>query len=446
LIKWWSSDLAETQRQEITKNIRERAANSPHGTILILEDAYNATQEEKKQQLQKKLNAGDELMMRTPLADEAQQKHADKKEAEREQKLLQEWEADAKKLIEERRAAQAPLMRAYAADIAKREKAKRELLAKADVYDNSIWPWLHQPRGWSDDSRELRDRANAILDPDPKKYAAYYIDANGYPQTNDTPEGKREAERFAAIFKYSKLSPAERLVVALENMADKVGPKFQAQLKQRIEELKKPGNLALLVGGLAAGVGLSALGLTPIVGLFGYLFVGAQALDIGKDLYLGVSLALAARTQDDIELAGEYLARGAAKTGVAGVEYVATKTGEKLLVAGAAFIRKKPLAGRPHGGPTHDAAIDAQLGRLKGARDIRKNQAQMNAKGEKVSDYRPDAQWIDENGVRHYYEVSSKTSTADPGRLRANDPNAVIEVYNLDTGRTVTYRPGEAIP
>jgi hypothetical protein len=79
-------------------------------------------------------------------------------------------------------------------------------------------------------------------------------------------------------------------------------------------------------------------------------------------------------------------------------------------------------------------------------RNVRKNQAQINAKGEKVSDYRPDAQWTDKNGVRHYYEVSSKTSKADRGRLRANDPDAIIEVHNLDTGTTVTYQPGQAIP
>lgn len=49
-------------------------------------------------------------------------------------------------------------------------------------------------------------------------------------------------------------------------------------------------------------------------------------------------------------------------------------------------------------------------------------------------------------GVRHYYEVSSKTSRADPARLRLHDPDAVIEVLNLDTGKVDIYLPGQAIP
>jgi hypothetical protein len=108
---------------------------------------------------------------------------------------------------------------------------------------------------------------------------------------------------------------------------------------------------------------------------------------------------------------------------------------------------RKPLEGRPHGGPEHDRAIDDYLEDLPDeAVDVRKDQAQVNAKGEKVSDNRPDAQWTDEDGVRHYYEVSSKTSRADPARLREYDPNAVIEVLDLEAGELTTYLPGDPIP
>jgi hypothetical protein len=107
----------------------------------------------------------------------------------------------------------------------------------------------------------------------------------------------------------------------------------------------------------------------------------------------------------------------------------------------------KSLTGRTHGGPAHDAAIDKYIAGLPaGASGARKNQAQVNARGQKVSDYRPDAQWTDANGVRHYYEVSSKTSTADPARLRAGDPNAIIEILDLETGITTVYKPGTPIP
>jgi RHS repeat-associated protein len=105
---------------------------------------------------------------------------------------------------------------------------------------------------------------------------------------------------------------------------------------------------------------------------------------------------------------------------------------------------------KPHGGPAHDAAIKEYIKILErdvpGARDIRKNQAQVNADKQKVSDYRPDVQWTDANGVRHYYEVSSRTSTANPARLRRNDPNAIIEVLDLQTGITTVYKPGMPLP
>ncbi len=130
----------------------------------------------------------------------------------------------------------------------------------------------------------------------------------------------------------------------------------------------------MLVGGLAAGVGLSALGLTPIVGLFGYLFVGAQALDIGKDLYLGVSLALAARTQDDIEVAGDLLASGAAKTGVAGVEYAGGKAVAKLAGAATAVIRRK-ISGPGPNFPTNTRPTGSAGGKPTGKRSTNKANA-----------------------------------------------------------------------
>jgi hypothetical protein len=64
--------------------------------------------------------------------------------------------------------------------------------------------------------------------------------------------------------------------------------------------------------------------------------------------------------------------------------------------------------------------------------NVLKNQAQINAAGHKASDW--------------HYEVSSRTSTADPARLRDNNPDAIIEVLNLDTGQLNIYKPGDFIP
>ncbi len=108
----------------------------------------------------------------------------------------------------------------------------------------------------------------------------------------------------------------------------------------------------------------------------------------------------------------------------------------------------KSLKGRKHGGTAHDNAINTRIADIpKDAVDVRKHQSQVSAKNRKVSDFKPDAQWTEpETGVRHYYEASSRTSKADPARLRQHDPAAVIEVFNLDTGKTVIYRPGDPIP
>ena len=84
---------------------------------------------------------------------------------------------------------------------------------------------------------------------------------------------------------------------------------------------------------------------------------------------------------------------------------------------------------KPHGSPEHDAAVngDIQDMRDNGYTDIRKNQAQVDAQGNKVGDNRPDAQGTRPDGTREIREQDR-----DPARsrqhgdqIRANDPNAV---------------------
>jgi hypothetical protein len=113
-------------------------------------------------------------------------------------------------------------------------------------------------------------------------------------------------------------------------------------------------------------------------------------------------------------------------------------------VGGAAT---QPSSRPVHGGEAHDRAINDRLDSLpENTRNALKNKGQVTADGKVFSNVRPDGQWTDANGVRHYHEVSSKTSQADPARLRANDPDGIIEVLNLDTGKTVVYHPGDPIP
>ncbi|MHC2186358.1 RHS repeat-associated protein [Rathayibacter agropyri] len=70
-----------------------------------------------------------------------------------------------------------------------------------------------------------------------------------------------------------------------------------------------------------------------------------------------------------------------------------------------------------------------------GVEDIRVNQQQVNADGERVGINRPDLQYTDANKVRHYIEWDTTASGRGPdhaARLRANDPDGVIELRIVD--------------
>jgi len=88
-----------------------------------------------------------------------------------------------------------------------------------------------------------------------------------------------------------------------------------------------------------------------------------------------------------------------------------------------------------HGSADHDAAVNQAVGGAKaqGHVDNRKNQAQVNAEGEKVGKNRPDQQSIDKEGNRHITEVdrTEKASKKHVETVKKNDPNAIIHVIIL---------------
>jgi hypothetical protein len=70
-----------------------------------------------------------------------------------------------------------------------------------------------------------------------------------------------------------------------------------------------------------------------------------------------------------------------------------------------------------------------------GATDIRVNQQQVNAAGERVGVNRPDLQYTDANGQRVYTEYDTSTSGRGPGpesRIEANDPNGTVILKTQD--------------
>jgi len=89
--------------------------------------------------------------------------------------------------------------------------------------------------------------------------------------------------------------------------------------------------------------------------------------------------------------------------------------------------RALPITGRSIGRPSHDAALQAEIrGLPRGATDIRVNQQQVNAAGQRVGINRPDLQYT-LNGQRYYVEfegVGAPRGAAHRARIIANDPSA----------------------
>jgi RHS repeat-associated protein len=80
--------------------------------------------------------------------------------------------------------------------------------------------------------------------------------------------------------------------------------------------------------------------------------------------------------------------------------------------------------------PNQRVALDRDIAqaRQEGATDIRVNQEQINSQGVRVGQNRPDLQYTDRNGIRHYveYDQDPSNGAAHAQRLRANDPTGVI--------------------
>ena len=115
---------------------------------------------------------------------------------------------------------------------------------------------------------------------------------------------------------------------------------------------------------------------------------------------------------------GGKIARAAIKHGDEVLE-----TGTKLL--DDANVTKKIFGNAPpanngvaprHGSIEHDARIQQKLGELSAEgvniKNVRKNQQQVDANGNKVGTNRPDLQWTDNEGKRHYWEIDRSKSTS----------------------------------
>jgi RHS repeat-associated protein len=80
--------------------------------------------------------------------------------------------------------------------------------------------------------------------------------------------------------------------------------------------------------------------------------------------------------------------------------------------------------------PNQDAALrrDIEQAEQEEATDIRVNQEQTNAQRVRVGQNRPDLQYTDKNGIRHYieYDQDPVSGAAHAQRIRANDPAGIV--------------------
>jgi hypothetical protein len=81
----------------------------------------------------------------------------------------------------------------------------------------------------------------------------------------------------------------------------------------------------------------------------------------------------------------------------------------------------------PNANQNAAAQSDAAKAAANGHTDIRMNQQQVDAKGNRVGINRPDLQSTDANGVRHYteYDRSAQSAADHHARTTANDPDGV---------------------
>ncbi|MGC2695510.1 MAG: hypothetical protein WA738_06935, partial [Candidatus Angelobacter sp.] len=84
----------------------------------------------------------------------------------------------------------------------------------------------------------------------------------------------------------------------------------------------------------------------------------------------------------------------------------------------------------PNAAQNAEAQADAAAARSRGATDIRTNQQQVNAQGDRVGINRPDNQWTETNGQRVYTEYEKSANgrgDSHAARTQTNDPNGAAQ-------------------
>jgi RHS repeat-associated protein len=136
---------------------------------------------------------------------------------------------------------------------------------------------------------------------------------------------------------------------------------------------------------------------------------------------------------------GDALVVGAVLAGMEGIFYPSASSSKERLPQDENVNPNPPSANNGNGtigtSPSQRAALNKDIADAKadGATDIRVNQQQVNAQGERVGTNRPDLQYTDKEGVRHYIEYERTPNgrgLEHQQRIQANDPagNTTIKI------------------
>lgn len=137
------------------------------------------------------------------------------------------------------------------------------------------------------------------------------------------------------------------------------------------------------------------------------------------------------------EAAGQRLGNDAARPEIAVAAGVAANSGARFaqdVAVNPAAPRALSLTGRSVGRASHNAEIQKILSGLDGATDIRINQQQVNALGQRVGINRPDLQYT-LGGRRYYVEIEGLANPRGAGheaRILSNDPLGAFDLRLVD--------------
>lgn len=182
--------------------------------------------------------------------------------------------------------------------------------------------------------------------------------------------------------------------------------------------------------------GLDVAGMVPVAGEVcdlsnaiisaGRGNTGDAMLSIGAMIPFGGAAVTAGKIG---QKAMKALAKNADKLdeAAAGVKAIANKVDDAAKATSSA-PKALPLTNRPHGGSAHDDAIMERISELGDkARDIRKNQTQVNVLEQQVSNLRPDLQFTEDN-LRTYVQVINTNPATRVVELLDADPKGIVEI------------------